>query len=108
MNRERLFLGSCFSLISTSVCFAVISAVMVPLKAEFALSNEEVGYIGGAAIWGFTISIFVLGPLCDALGMKNLMRFAVLCHIGGALVMIFTQDDSAFWTPVRTPARNSP
>ena len=66
MNRDRLFLGSCFSLISTSVCFAVIGAIMGPLKAQFALSNEEVGYIGGAAIWGFTISIFVLGPLVDA------------------------------------------
>ena len=97
MNRDRLFLGSCFSLISTSVCFAVIGAIMGPLKGQFALSNEEVGYIGGAAIWGFTISIFVLGPLCDALGMKNLMRFAMLCHIGGALVMIFTTQNAAFW-----------
>ena len=97
MNRDRLFLGSCFSLISTSVCFAVIGAIMGPLKGQFALSNEEVGYIGGAAIWGFTISIFVLGPLCDALGMKNLMRFAMLCHIGGALIMIFTTQNAAFW-----------
>ena len=97
MNRDRLFLGSCFSLISTSVGVAVIGAIMGPLKAQFALSNEEVGYIGGAAIWGFTISIFVLGPLIDALGMKNLMRFAVLCHVAGALIMILTTPDAAFW-----------
>ena len=50
MNRDRLFLGSCFSLISTSVCFVVIGAIMGSLKHQFALSNEEVGYIGGAAI----------------------------------------------------------
>ena len=97
MNRDRLFLGSCVSLISTSVCFAVIGAIMGSLKAQFALSNEEVGYIGGAAIWGFTISIFVLGPLIDALGMKNLMRFAMLCHLAGALVMILTTPNAAFW-----------
>lgn len=97
MNRDRLFLGSCVSLISTSVCFAVIGAIMGSLKAQFALSNEEVGYIGGAAIWGFTISIFVLGPLIDALGMKNLMRFAVLCHLAGALIMILTTTNAAFW-----------
>ncbi|MCK4874098.1 MAG: MFS transporter [Phycisphaerales bacterium] len=94
MNKERLFLGSCFSLISTSVCFAVIGAIMGPLKEQFILSNEQVGYIGGAAIWGFTISIFVLGPLCDALGMKNLMRFALVCHAAGALIMIFA---TGFW-----------
>jgi fucose permease len=97
MNRDRLFLGSCFSLISTSVCFAVIGAIMGPLKAQFALSNEEVGYIGGAAIWGFTISIFALGPLVDALGMKNLMRFAMLCHLAGSLIIIFTSAEAAFW-----------
>ena len=97
MNRDRLFLGSCFSLIATSVGFAVIGAIMGPLKAQFALSNEEVGYIGGAAIWGFTISIFVLGPLVDVLGMKNLMRLAMLSHIGGAIIMIAATGDAAFW-----------
>jgi sugar phosphate permease len=89
MNRDRLFLGSCFSLISTSVCFAVIGAIMGALKSQFVLSNEQVGYIGGAAIWGFTISIFVLGPLCDVLGMRNLLYFAMLCHLAGPLTMIF-------------------
>jgi MFS family permease len=94
MNRSRLFLGSCFSLIATAVCFAVIGAIMGALKEQFVLSNEEVGYIGGAAIWGFTISIIVLGPLCDVLGMRNLLRFAWVCHVAGALLMIFA---SGFW-----------
>ena len=94
MNKERLFLGSCFGLIATSVCFAVVGAIMGPLKEQFALSNEQVGYIGGAAIWGFTISIFVLGPLCDVLGMRNLLRFALLCHVAGALTMILA---SGYW-----------
>jgi len=94
VNPDRLFMGSCSSLISTSVCFAVIGAIMGALKQEFVLSNEQVGYIGGAAIWGFTISIFVLGPLCDVLGMRNLMRFAWLCHLAGALVMMFA---TGYW-----------
>ena len=97
MNRDRLFLGSCFSLISTSVTFAVIGAIMGPLKGQFALSNEEVGYIGGAALWGFTISIFVLGPLVDVLGMKNLMRLAMLSHFAGAIIMIAATGNAAFW-----------
>ncbi|MEW6249156.1 MAG: MFS transporter [Planctomycetota bacterium] len=94
VNRERLFLGSCFALISTAVCFAVIGAIMGALKQQFILSNEQVGYIGGAAIWGFTISIFVLGPLVDILGMGNLLRFALLCHVLGPLTMIF---GNGFW-----------
>lgn len=94
MNRDRLFVGSCFALISTSVCFAVVGAIMGALKEQFVLSNEQVGWIGGAAIWGFTISIFVLGPLCDVLKMRNLLWFALVCHAAGACVMIFA---SGFW-----------
>ena len=95
MNKGRLFLGSCFALIATAVCFAVIGEIMGPLKARFVLSNLEVGYIGGAAIWGFTVSIFVLGPLCDALGMRRLLRFALLCHVIGPLLMIFATGAGA-------------
>jgi MFS family permease len=94
MHKERLFIGSCFGLVATAVCFAVVGAIMGVLKEKFVLSNEQVGYIGGAAIWGFTVSIFILGPLCDVLGMRNLLRFAVLCHAVGALLMIFARE---FW-----------
>ncbi len=97
MNRDRLFLGSCFSLISTSVTFAVLGAIMDPVRTEFALSNQELGYIGGAGLFGFPLSIFVLGPFCDKLGMKNLMRFAVLCHLAGALLIMLTTGGAAFW-----------
>ncbi|MGD8453513.1 MAG: MFS transporter [Phycisphaerae bacterium] len=88
MNKGRLFVGSCLSLISTSVCFGVVGAIMGALKQEFVLSNEQVGWIGGAAIWGFTVSIFILGPFCNVLGMRNLLYFAMVCHAGGTLLMI--------------------
>jgi len=89
MNKTRLFVGSCFSLVSTAVCFAVVSAIIGDLKQQFVLSNEQVGWIAGAATWGFTISIFVLGPLCNILGMRNLLYLALVCHGAGALTMIF-------------------
>jgi len=94
MSKERLFAGSCFALVATSVCFGVVGAIMGALKEQFVLSNEQVGYIGGAALWGFTVSIFVLGPLCDVLGMRNLLRFALLCHGAGTLLMIFA---TGYW-----------
>ena len=97
MNQARLFVGSCFALVATAVCFAVIGEIMGPLKEQFVLSNLEVGYIGGAAIWGFTISIFVLGPLVDLLGMRNLLRLALLCHLVGPLLMIFATGEAAYW-----------
>lgn len=89
INSSRLFLGSCMSLVSTSVAFGAVTSLMGDLKTQFALTNTEAGLIGGATIWGFTISIFIFGPLCDIIGMRRLMRFSFLCHLIGPLIMIF-------------------
>jgi fucose permease len=89
ISPERLFLGSQFALIATAVAFAVVAATMGAMKEHFVLTNEQVGWIAGAATWGFTISIFIFGPLCDALGMKFLLRLAFVGHALGVLIMVF-------------------
>jgi MFS family permease len=43
----------------------------------------------GLAFWGFTISIFVGGQLCDLLGMKAIMGLAFIFHLSGILLTIF-------------------
>ena len=88
-DARRLFLGSCVALIATSVAFATVTAVMFALKGEFVLNNAQVGWIGGAALWGFAVSQLVFAPLCDTWGMRTLVRLAFVCHLGGALIMIF-------------------
>ena len=85
---RRLFLGSCVSLIATSVAFAVIGAIMLTLKSEFTLTNYEVGLIGGAAIWGFAVSQLLFAPFCDILGMRFLLRLAFACHLLGAVLLM--------------------
>ena len=89
VNADRLFLGSCVALIATSVAFATVGAVMLALKREFVLTNEEVGWIGGAALWGFAVSQLAFAPLADSLGMKTLLRFSFLGHLLGSVTMIF-------------------
>jgi len=89
INQGRLFSGSCVALIATAVAFAVVGDIMGPLKEYFVLTNAQVGWIGGAALWGFAVSIFVFGPLCDALGMQLLLQLAFLGHFIGVIVMIF-------------------
>jgi MFS family permease len=90
----RLFFASCVALVATSVTFAVVGAVMLTLKREFVLTNLQVGWIGGAALWGFAVSQVIFAPLCDTLGMRLLLRLAFLCHLGGAVVMIVA---TGFW-----------
>lgn len=90
----RLFVGSCMALVSTSVAFGAITSLMGDFKTVFALTNEEAGDIGGAALWGFFVTIFIFGPLVDVLGMRRLMRFSMLCHLLGPLLMIFA---TGYW-----------
>jgi MFS family permease len=95
IHRDRLFVASCCALAVSAVAFAVIGDILGALKSQFILDNQQVGFIGGAAIWGFSVSIILLGPLCDVLGMKFLTRVAMVCHVLGVLIMITA---TGFWT----------
>jgi len=89
INSRRLFAGSCFGVGASAMTFVAISAVMGPLKEHFLLTNEQVGWIGGAAMWGFTVTILTFGSLCDVVGMRLVLRLAVVGHLCGAFLMIF-------------------
>lgn len=90
----KLFVGSCVALIATAMTFAVLSAIMNPLKQQFLLTNEQVGWIGGAGLWGFPISILIFGPLCSVLGIRFLLRLAFVFFVSGISLMIFA---NGFW-----------
>jgi len=77
------------ALIATSTAFAAVGASMLAIKNQFVLTNAQVGWIGGAALWGFTVSMVVFGPFVDVLGMRNLLRLAFVAHLAGTLIMIF-------------------
>ena len=95
IHRDRLFVASCCALAVSAVALAVIGDILGALKSQFILDNQQVGFIGGAAIWGFAVSILLLGPLCDVLGMKFLIRCAMVCHVLGVIIMITA---TGFWT----------
>lgn len=88
MNKQRLFTASCISLIATAMSFAIRGDIMGDFETIFGLSKTELGWIAGAAFWGFGLSIFIGGPLCDVLGMGTIMRLAAAGHIGGTLLTI--------------------
>jgi MFS family permease len=97
MNKQRLFTASCISLIATAMSFAIRGDIMGELKELLALNDTQLGWIGGAAFWGFGLSILLGGPLCDLLGMGNLMRLAALGHIGGTFLTIFAPNFSVLF-----------
>ncbi len=89
VNPSRLFRASCIALITTAMTFAIRGGLMETWGKEFALNAEQVGWVNGTAFWGFTLAMVFGGPLCDILGMKNLLRFAFVGHIIGTALTIF-------------------
>jgi len=100
-QRRRLFSGICLALIPTGASFALVGNILGQLKQEFILTNTQVGYVGGAALWGMAISLLVLGPLLETYGLKNGARLAFGFHLLGITLMIAAVtkvgDPSAFW-----------
>lgn len=93
-HRLRLFVASCIALIATAMSFAVRGDIMGALELQFHLSKTDLGWIAGTAFWGFTLSIFIGGQLCDVFGMKRILGLAFIGHVAGCLVTIFA---NGFW-----------
>ncbi|HEY1792904.1 MAG TPA: MFS transporter [Opitutaceae bacterium] len=89
MNAKRLFLASKVALIVTAMSFAIRGGAASAWATDFHLTHEQVGWVNGAAFWGFTLAMVIGGPLCDALGLGRIMALAFVGHIVGILVTIF-------------------
>jgi len=88
-NREQMFFASCIALIATAIIFAVRSDILGDLGKQFQLTNAQLGWVIIGAFWGFTISIFIGGQLCDVVGMRAILALAFIGHISGTVMTIF-------------------
>jgi fucose permease len=95
---RRLFIASCIALVATAMSFAIRGDLMGDFERLFALNKTDVGWIAGAAFWGFGLSILVGGPLCDLVGMGMLLRLAAIGHIGGTIATIAAPDFAVLFT----------
>ncbi len=89
MHKQRLFVASCVSLVTTSMVFAIRGDVAGPMSTAFQITNEQMGLIFSPAFWAFTIAIFISGALVDMVGMRALhILSAVGYFLGIGLVLV--------------------
>ena len=89
MPKQRLFVASCVSLVTTSMVFAIRGDVAGPMSEAFRISNEQMGLIFSPAFWAFTIAIFISGALVDTVGMRRLHVLSALGYfVGIGLVLV--------------------
>ncbi len=95
MNAKRLFLASKIALIVTAMSFAIRGGAAGSWATDFNLTHEQVGWVNGAAFWGFTLAMVFGGPLCDAIGLGRIVTIAFAGHVCGILLTIFAWN---YWS----------
>ncbi len=95
INKNRLFIGSCFALITTAMAFAIRAGILNKLGADFQLTDTELGYINQMAFLGFPIATMIGGPLYNAIGPKKIGFVAFFAHLLG---IVLTLSATGFWT----------
>jgi MFS family permease len=89
MQKQKLFVASCVSLVTTSMVFAIRGDVAGPMSTAFQITNEQMGLIFSPAFWAFTIAIFISGAIVDMVGMRGLHILSSIGYfLGIGLVLL--------------------
>ena len=96
-KRLRLFIGSCFALLVTSLTFAMrakIEEIFGPVSegGVFGLSKEVIGWAFSPAFWGFTIAMVIGGFIIDIVKTRTIVWAAFILQLIGAIIFVFAHD----------------
>lgn len=91
INQNRLFLGSCFALITTAFSFSIRAGILPQLATDFNLSAEQLGFINSMWFLGFPIAMIIGGLVYHTFGPKKIMMIAFVCHALGILLTIYPE-----------------
>jgi cyanate permease len=92
VNRSRLFIGSCFALITTAMAFGIRAGIMNDISNEFGLSDSQLAIMTFMGTFGFPVATLVGGPLYNILGSKKLAWVAFFCHFCGILFSVLASN----------------
>ena len=88
INRGRLFTGCIVSLVATAFGFAVRASILENWRTEFNLTSEQIGYLQGAGLFPFAISIILFSLIIDRLGNGVSMAIAFTLHVVSAVITL--------------------
>lgn len=89
VNKNALFNGSCFALITTAFTFSIRAGILSQVGDKFGLTAGQLGFINLMFFLGFPISMILGGIFYHSVGPKKIMQIAFLAHTIGILTTIF-------------------
>jgi MFS family permease len=90
INANRLFLASCFALITTAFSFSIRAGILTQLGTELSLDTVQLGTINSMWFLGFPISMILGGIFYSKIGPKLIMQVAFVAHTLGILLTILS------------------
>lgn len=90
INRNRLFIASCFALITTAMAFGIRAGIMNDLVKDMQLSDTQLGWINFMGTFGFPIATLVGGSMYNNFGPKKIGYIAFLSHLVGITFSILS------------------
>src|SRR5690606_21799797 len=95
INANRLFIASCFALLTTAFAFGIRAGIMNDLVDDMSLNDVQLGWIQFMGIFGLPIDTFVGRPLYNSHGPSRIGNVAIVCHI---LDITFSILSDSFYT----------
>ena len=92
INANRLFLASCFALITTAFSFSIRAGILTQLGTELSLDTVQLGTINSMWFLGFPISMILGGIFYAKIGPKLIMQVAFVAHAIGILTTIYASS----------------
>jgi MFS family permease len=94
VNANRLFVASCFALITTAFSFSIRAGILTQLGTELNLDTVQLGTINSMWFLGFPISMILGGIFYAKIGPKLIMQIAFIAHAIGILTTIYASSYS--------------
>ena len=89
VNKNALFYGSCFALITTAFTFSIRAGILPQLGESFKLTAEELGFINLMFFLGFPISMILGGLFYYTVGLKYYAG-GIYCAYAGIIFTIYS------------------
>ena len=93
-NHSGIFRLCCIALTVTAMTFAIRAGILGQLGSEFGLTDTELGWVNAMAFLGFPVATMLGGAIYNAIGAKNLLVLAFVCHLFG---LVLTVTAEGFW-----------
>ena len=97
INRARVFLGCFMALVATAFGFIIRATIIDDWRVQFNLSQTQIGYIQGAGLYPFAISIILFSLVVDNIGYGISMVFAFAGHLLSLIITLTARDFSMLY-----------